>query len=279
MKAQSLSSTLALAAILLAPPVWGGTVITDNLPANTAIVNISGTQDGAASYNSDQSLWYQPFNTGGTLLEYTVQPGAYGFRVVNPADAARLFPALTPAQTNQIFTAWTYNSPWIEDYLVFDGAAATNSALPQIFDGDPEWPPYSAAADAYNASLTNGTYNQLRVGPLGRDSTNLVYSYTFTVAETLIFVVPDYALSDNAGGVSVLISPINSPLLAIVPGAGSVTLLWPTNAVGFNLEQNTNLPVAANWSSVTNVPVTVSTNNSVTLPMPVTDEFFRLHHL
>src|ERR1700743_2432208 len=74
-----------------------GTVITANLPAYTAIVNIDGRADGAASYNGDQSLWFQPFNTGSTLLEYTIQPGTYVFRAINPADAAKLFPALTQA--------------------------------------------------------------------------------------------------------------------------------------------------------------------------------------
>src|SRR2546423_793777 len=117
-----------------------GTVITNNLPADTAIINISGTQDGAASYNSDQSLWYHPFYTAGAtkLVKYTVSPGTYNFRAINPADAATYFPALISAQISQIFTAWTYNSPWILDYLVFDAAAETNFSIPQLFDGSPD---------------------------------------------------------------------------------------------------------------------------------------------
>ncbi|MDE3068168.1 MAG: hypothetical protein KGJ60_11535 [Verrucomicrobiota bacterium] len=260
-------------------PAAGGTVITSNLPSNTAIINIDARADGAASYNGDQSLWYHPFNTGGTLLQYTVQAGTYGFRVINPSDAVRLFPALTAAQTNQIYTAWTYNSPWIEDYLVFDSAAATNSSLAQIFDGDPEWPPYGNATDAYSATVTNGTYDQIRVGPLGRDSTNIVYSYTFTNAETLIFVVPDYALGDNAGGVSVVISPVSAaPLLAASPGADKVTFQWSTNYPGFILSQTTNLQNAI-WSDVTAPqPVVVNDHFSVALPLDSTaNRFFRLH--
>src|ERR1700690_2419231 len=118
-------------------PVLAGTVITANLPPNTAIVNINATQDGAASYNGDTSLWYHPFFTGGAaqLLEYTIQGGSYPFRVIDPADANQLFPALTAGQTNQIFTAWTFNSPWATDYLVYDSAAAVNTSIPQLFDG------------------------------------------------------------------------------------------------------------------------------------------------
>jgi hypothetical protein len=31
----------------------------------------------------------QPFNTGGSLLAYAIQPGSYNFRVIDPADASR----------------------------------------------------------------------------------------------------------------------------------------------------------------------------------------------
>src|SRR5438045_2384260 len=149
-----------------------GTVITNNLPVGTAIVNISGIQDGAASYSGDQSLWYHPFYTAGAtqLVKYTVSAGTYNFRAINPADAATFFPALTSAQTSQIFTAWTYNSPWILDYLAFAASAETNFSVPQLFDGSPEGN-FGNANAAYSASLTNGANNTIRVGPLGRDST------------------------------------------------------------------------------------------------------------
>jgi hypothetical protein len=203
-----------------------GTVITANLPDKTAIVNIDARADGTASYNGDQSLWYHPFG-GAQLLKYPVAAGTYSFRAVNPADAVQLFPTLTAGQTNQIFTAWTYNSPWILDYLVFDSSAETNYSVPQLFDGSPEWPPYSDANAAYSASLTNGYNNLIRTGPQGRNSTNFATTYTFTNAETLIFVIPDYALSDNSGGVSVLISPavFTTTNLLLNPGAeaGSLT--------------------------------------------------------
>lgn len=221
--------TLMIGVVGLELSGFCGSVIVTNLPPNTAIVNIDARQDGAATYNSDQSLWYHPFYTGGAtqLLEYAVAPGTYSFRAINPTDAAATFPALTSAQTNQIFTAWTYNSPWILDYLVFDGEAETNFSLPQIFDGSPEWPPYSGPDAAYAASLTNGYNDLIRIGPLGRDSTTLTNAYTFASSTRLIFVVPDYGLSDNAGGVSVLVSPANlrTGNLLLNPGAeeGSLT--------------------------------------------------------
>ena len=260
-------------------PVLGGTVITTNLPANTVIINISGTQDGAAGYGAaggnSQALWYEPFNASGTLLEYTFQPGTYNFRVVDPADAARLFPALTPAQTNQIYTGWTFNSPWIENYMAFDSAAATNHSLPQLFDGAPVLNSFGNAQAAYNDAVSKGYFDEIRTGPLGRAGTVFINAYTFTNAETLIFIAPDYDLNDNSGGVSVVISP--AAVLSITAGAGNVTLQWATNAPWFTLAQTTNLQPAS-WSDVTNAPTTVNTNYSVTLPLDATtNRFFHLH--
>src|SRR4051812_48857733 len=117
--ANNIRAAICIAGALIASRLDAGTVITANLPANTAIVNIDGRADGSASFDGGQSHWFHPFNTGSVLLQYTVPAGTYGFQVINPADAAARFPALTLAQTNQIYTAWTYNSPWILDYLVF----------------------------------------------------------------------------------------------------------------------------------------------------------------
>jgi hypothetical protein len=183
-----------------------GTIITANLPANTEIVNIDGRADGAAAFNASQSLWFHPFNVGNSLLEFTVQPGTYQFRVVNPTDAAALFPSLTAPQLATVNTAWTFNSPFITDYLVFDVAAATNTALSQILAGSisPSAGSGSAAA-AYALAKTNGFFNQLIIGDIASGSK--VTQFTFSAAETLIFAIPDNLLSDNGGGVSVLISP------------------------------------------------------------------------
>jgi hypothetical protein len=272
---------------VIVPDLLGGTVITTNLPENVAIINISGTQDGAANYNGDQSLWYQPFNTGGAagLLRYTVQPGTYTFRVIDPADAANLYPTLTSNELGQIYTAWTFNSPWATDYLVFDNSAATNTTVAQLFDGafsntNGTWLTYGNAAEAYGAATSNGWYDLVRPGPpLGRDGTNFSTTWTFSSAETLIFVVPDYDLGDNAGGVSVLAAQTGpgAPVLSIVGSAGTVTLFWPTNAVGFNLEQSPGLAPSA-WSVVPNVPVIDTINYSVTLPVAADARFFRLHN-
>jgi hypothetical protein len=201
-----------------------------------------------------------------------VAAGTYEFRVIDPTDAAGLFPLLTPAQMNQMYAAWTYNSPWIEDYLVFPSAALTNNSITQIFDGA-DGPGFANAAEAYNDAITNHYYNILRTAATGgRDSTNLITSYTFTNAETLVFVIPDPGVYDNAGGVSVVVAPVNTgPALSIKPNGGSqATLSWTPATAGYLLQENTNL-LSPNWilsaSGSTN-PISVSITNK--------QKFFRL---
>lgn len=204
---KTLISTTWAVILLPSASALAGTVITDNLPPYTAIINIDARADGAASYSGNYTLWYHPFNTGGSLLQYTLPAGTYSFRVISPGDAASIFPGLTSAQTSQMFSAWTYNSPWITDYLVFDGAAATNFSLPQLFDGSPDPSSYGSAAAAYSGAISSGYCNKIRSDPAGRAGMTFLDRYAFKNNTTLIFVMPDYALGDNGGGVSVLISP------------------------------------------------------------------------
>jgi hypothetical protein len=209
-----LALSFVLCCSIIAPAI-GGNVITANLPANTAIVNINAMQDGSANYSGvNQDLWYQPFFTGGAsgLLQYAIQPGTYSFRLTTPSLAAAQYPGLTAGQLSQMFTAWTYNSPWATDYMVFDAAAATNAALPQLFAGSPiplsSYPGFGSATAAFDAAVSGNYVNQIKVSPGGRHTGTAATQYTFAAPQTLIFVIPDNVLGDNNGGLSVLIRPV-----------------------------------------------------------------------
>ncbi len=190
--------------------VFAGSVINTNLPAGTVIVNINAQQDGTSSYGggtTGQAFFYQPFGSGPNgLLSIAVSAGTYSFRIVDPADAAKEFPSLTAAQLSTIFTAWTYNSPWITEYMVFDISAVTNTSESQLFDGAYDPSSYGNAQDAYNAAVAAGEANLIQVDPTnGREGANYTTTYTVTTATSLVFVVPDNGLSDNTGGISVIV--------------------------------------------------------------------------
>jgi hypothetical protein len=209
------STILAAAAMLIAgPAAFAGTVITTNLPAGDTIVNIGGTTDGAAtSSGPNQDLWYQPFNSTNSLLEVTLQPGTYAFRLIDSTDAASMFPSLTGSQLAEIGGgAWTFNSPWTTDYMVFDSSAASNPNEPQLFSGaiNSSGTTFGSAAAAYSAAISGGYFDQIVING-GRYTGTTVNQFTISGSpETLIFAVPDYFLPDNNGIDSVLISPASS---------------------------------------------------------------------
>ncbi len=131
-------------------------------------------------------------------------------RVIDPADAVAAFPALTQAQQNSMWTAWTFNSPWVDDFLVFDSIAATNSQT-QLFSGATGSGGPGNAAAAYANVIAGGLENNLAFQY--RNATPLktvTIPAQGTGAETLLFAVPDSDLNDNQSGVSILIAPATS---------------------------------------------------------------------
>ncbi len=201
-------------ATLASSTAEAGYVITQNLPANDVIIGVDGRADGAANFSGPgQDDWFQPFNTNGNLLEYTFQPGTYTFRVIDSTDASAMFPKLTSTQLGEIGDgAWTYNSPWITQYMAWDVSALNDPSEHQLFTGsvDPTLTIYGSAGAAYQAAIAGGYFDTIVTGS-GRNSGIVQSSYTFASTETLIFAVPDYALSDNNGIVGVLITSQSVP--------------------------------------------------------------------
>lgn len=69
---------------------------------------------------------------------------------------------------------------------------------------------------------------------------------------------------------------VPQPRLAITESGTSAIVKWPTNAAGYTLQSNTNLDVAADWTTVTPGPKVVTTNNVVTNNLTGTQKFYRL---
>lgn len=185
-----------------------GSIITTNLSADTvAIVNIDARNDGAGNFGPGQSAWFSPFAANGQLNQLTLGPGTYTFDLIDPTDAAAAYPNLTSAQRSQLFTSWTFNSPWVTDYFVFDSSAVGNPSQPQLFAGaiSPNPQSFGNPQAAYNAAKANGYSDRLMTGPGGRTNGTEAFEYTLTQTQTLIFVVPDNGLGDNGGGLSVAV--------------------------------------------------------------------------
>jgi len=266
---------------------YSGTVVTSansSLPAGMAIINISAAQCGnsppsgvscnaidevvggngtLSSDGMNQSLWYAPINKpAGQLLEYTLQPGTYTFRLINPSDASMIFGPSVGAAVD--WTAWANISPWGEDYLVFDASAATTHTESQLFSGGAGVPTDGvndiSATAAYNYEITNGLYNNIFVQ--NRNATpqqTVTFPLMGTGPETVIFSVPKYDLSVDQGGVSLLIAPYTS-----TPGLTTTSLangqvgapysqnISPTGGAGIYFWTATGLPPGLTLSTTGN---------------------------
>lgn len=169
---------------------------------NASIVNIDATSAGAA-IPSGGGIWNHP--TGGITL--TVNPGTYTFEVVNPRDS-----------TDALYTGWSFQSTpkYYTGYLVFDAA---NLNAP-ILDGSPSPMWFNSAQEAYDWAVASGKY---------------ITTHTFTETTTLVFAVPDPFVSDNMGGVSVLVfTPlITGAQVTPEPGTGVLLTLTAGAAIAF----------------------------------------------
>ncbi len=211
----------ALALGVLSSGAYAGSIISTNLPANNYIVNIDGRNDGAASFDGGQDRWYQPFAVNSSILELTLPAGEYKFDVVDAVDAQARYSSLTSGQLATVGSAWTYNAPYTTNYLVFDSSALSNPGQMQLFAGAGQGGPLLyTGEDAYQATKTQGITDRLISGPLGRNNGVVSTSFVLPHQQTLIFVVPDYALGDNGGTLSVAVSPVPEPATILAMGAG-----------------------------------------------------------
>jgi hypothetical protein len=133
--------------------------------------------------------------------------------------------------------------------------------------------------DHGSAFMTNG--EMFFVGPAPFDthpiwnllagSPGVAYSLTLQLRD-LNGIYPDGAPFT----LSFTVAPDPGPFqLAISPGPRQVSLTWPTNAIGWILESNSDL-ANGNWGAITNLPAVVETNYALTLPALDAQQFFRL---
>ena len=68
----------------------------------------------------------------------------------------------------------------------------------------------------------------------------------------------------------------SAPTLACSQDQNGITISWPTAAVGYFLQANSDPTQTNNWISVTNSPTVLNHSNFVTLPFSIGAQFFRV---
>lgn len=165
------------------------------------IVNIDATTTGCFDYSRCGGEHLGPGSYIGPLeasSPITLGPGTY--TVTNAAGMG-----------GALYDAWRFNgndSNWIWAFMATDHATQT-VVINSLYQADP------ATFVGDHTSVANSTYAHN-------------YSGTFTLAQTttLDFFTEDYAPGDNAGGASILITPVPEPgeWAALTAGLGVVGL-------------------------------------------------------
>ncbi len=192
---------------------FGGVVA----PAHATIVNISGTQNGEQTGGGGCDA------CEGALINPVQVTFAAGTYSINDA-----YSATTGLETGAVYDAWNFEAgngdAWAWHWKALlddghDGATITpsNYASYILLDVDPLYPQDAftseAAAAAFGAATPASTL-------------------TFSTTTTVDFVVDDYYLPDNAGGVSLDIENTSSPVSPVPEPAAWTLMLLGVAAIG-----------------------------------------------
>jgi hypothetical protein len=156
--------------------------------AHATVVNVNARVSGAQPgpfVNGSYSFWHDPFNT----VPLSLAAGAYDFQIVDPAT-----------DSSALYTAWSYNSPFITNYLVFLSTDPTH----ELFDG--------AVSDSVLRFSAQAAFDATVAA--GKEKT----TFSFADPVTLLFAIPDNIVGDNQAGISISVLPA-SPTAAPEPAA------------------------------------------------------------
>ena len=136
---------------------------------------------------------------GGALLQLTLGPGTYEI-----SNATGL-PGANPA-----FTGWNYSSGWVWSIVIADDATKR-----VVYYAD--------------RGGVQGTQAAIAAQP---DVQNFRDVFVLTQTTTLDFMIRDYYLPDNFGGVAVNISAVPEMPVAALMALGMVVIAWRRRAAG-----------------------------------------------
>jgi hypothetical protein len=126
-----------------------------------------------------------------------------------------------------------------------------------------------------NVGVTQVTWNNSGGGS-GTASGTVNWSITGVALQsgTNLITVTAHDATGNSGNAALTVT-YNLPTLGIARQNSNIILTWPTNAVGFILENATNLP-AASWTTNSTSPSIVNGQNTVTNAISNATKFYRL---
>jgi hypothetical protein len=112
----------------------------------------------------------------------------------------------------------------------------------------------------------------------GTASNGTVYAVSGTIGQPDAGYLSggNYAITGGFWGVIGVVQTPGAPFLAITAASPNVVLSWPASDAGFTLQKNSSLNNPATWTSVTQSTNVISGTNTVTVPAPSGNLYFRL---
>jgi len=199
-------------------------------------------------------------------------------------------------------TSWTVNGVALQTganvitATAHDAAGNTGQAVLTVTYNPPDTtPPTISITSPTSASTYNTFSNNINLGGTASDNvgvTQVTWSNSGGGSGTAsgttawnitgvplqggtnLITVTAYDAAGNSGNAALTVT-YNLPALGIANQNSSIVLTWPTNAVGFILENATNLP-AANWTTNSSSPSIVNGQYTVANTISNATKFYRL---
>lgn len=135
------------------------------------------------------------------------------------------------------------------------------------------WIGLSAAIQAQSYSIDSFT-----IAGGGGTSTGGIYSVSGTIGQSVGGKLSGggYSLDGGFWSVAVAIQTPEAPFLSVFRSGENLLISWPSNGLGFVLQETTTLAVPGSWQNSSPAPVVSNTANTLTLPASPGLRFYRL---
>jgi glucose/arabinose dehydrogenase/type 1 glutamine amidotransferase len=185
--------------------------------------------------------------SGGDVLRFAVTTNSGGGEI--PAAAPQMLAVGQPVHLTVVYDFLAgISGLFLNGQRVGTGVASV--PLNQISDVN-DW----LGKSQWNDPYFNGQFDEFRIYNGALNDQQVMASY--------------------AAGSDALFGPV--PKLDVQVNGGSLKLLWPLSAPGFQLEQTGSISGGNGWTSVASAPVLQNGQHVVTVPVSSTMQFFRLY--
>jgi hypothetical protein len=196
----------------LASAVIGLLVSANCTAARAVVVTIDASKYGAASASGGPD---QP----------NVQPGVVLTNIYSPKDQLTLAAgtySITNAATSGYYSAWNFQGypttpNWVWSFIIADDATST-----VIDDG---WVSGVQSTQAAMAALTGTTTHEGLTQLPATSTASFTDTLVLSHSTTLDFLIDDYYLPDNGGGIALDIEPVPEPATFALAALGAIALL------------------------------------------------------